>query len=135
MALAPRTGRPFSVTGVLVIGAWLLLSRGPLPHASAQSTSFACTEVLGFSQTMQWYFGAPGYPSFVSLAGPGQWQLRWEGGGDVGNWADPNYSGWTSQYLVTGCSQGSANPDRVLFNITGGNYISDANWWVQEINL
>src|SRR4029434_5172654 len=96
-------------------------TRTPTPGGAGGSSvgTYTCTEVVGFSQTMQWYFGGPGYPTFTSIAGPGRWQLRWEGGAAIDSWADPNFSGWGPAAQVNSCDQGSSNPDRVLLNITG----------------
>jgi len=108
----------------------VLVGAGDANGAPQAQTSFTCTEIVGFSQTMQWYFGGP----FTDYAGPGRWQLRWAGGAAIDSWADPSFSGWSPQYRATSCTQGSESPDRVLLNIAGGDYISDVSWWRQQIS-
>src|SRR4051812_45790239 len=76
--------------------------------ADAQAASSTCTNIIGFSQTNQWYFA--GFQN--SVGNPGRWELRWVGGGSIGNWADPNYEGWTDDtHQSTGCDQGQSAPD------------------------
>src|SRR5438067_1934276 len=84
------------------------------PVATAQQSSFSCTEVIGFSQTDQWYEGG-----FVgSTQNSGAWQLRWFSGGSIDQWAaSAGFPGWDSQYLVSHCSQNSSSPDRVVLQI------------------
>ncbi len=75
---------------------------------------------------MQWYFG-----SFRGDVG-NSWELRWVGGGSIGNWADPNYTGWTDDSnQVDGCAQNSSAPDRALLNISD-DFHSDTSYWVTE---
>src|SRR5436190_1560835 len=102
------------LVGVVLVGALAPLSpRAITPNAEAAS---ACTQIVGFSQTMQWYFA--GFQSAVG--NPVGWELRWVGGGSIGNWADPSYQGWTNDSnQVDGCSQNSSTPDRGLLNISG----------------
>src|SRR5215216_4198504 len=85
-----------------------------------------CTQIVGFSQTMQWYFG--GFRDTVGNS----WELRWVGGGSIGNWADPNYVGWTDDSnQVDGCASNSSSPDRALLNIRD-DFHNDVSYWVQE---
>ena len=96
--------------------------------AEAQQASSTCTQIVGFSQTMQWYFAG-----FQSATGaPDRWELRWVGGGSIGNWADPNYEGWSNDSnQVDGCAQNSSAPDQALLNISG-EFNNDPNYWVQQ---
>src|SRR5438874_1912261 len=113
--------------GVLAVLGFVL---GPVVAPSpalAQQASFICTEVIGFSQTEQWYDA--GFIS--SIPNPGTWQLRWYSGGEVDFWADPNFTGWGAGSLVSHCSQNSSTPDRVVMNVSG-DYQSDPNWWAQQ---
>jgi hypothetical protein len=55
---------------------------------------------------------------------PGATQLRWAGGAAIDSWADPGF--WPG--LSNACSSGSAAPDRVVLNISGG-HNSDVGWW------
>jgi hypothetical protein len=84
-------------------------------------------EVIGFSQTMQWYYGG----GFLSQMPSGGTQLRWQGGAGIESWADPSF--WPDIPGGT-CNTGSANPDRVVLNISGG-YNSDVNYWHDQIAL
>src|SRR5438094_7358878 len=110
------------------------LSVGP---AMAQQVSYTCTEVIGFSQTDQWYEG--GFRP--SIPNPGNWQLRWFSGGSIDQWAagGGNYQaggfpGWYPQYLVTHCAQNSGSPDRVVLQVSG-DFHNDPNWWAQQTAL
>ena len=95
----------------------------------AQQASASCTQIVGFSQTMQWYFGG-----FRDTVGGINWELRWVGGGSIGNWADPNYVGWTDDTnLVDSCAQNVLSPDRALLNISD-DFHNDISYWVQQTN-
>jgi len=67
----------------------------------------ACTEVLGFSQTGQWYV-------HLSL----DWQGKTQGGADIVDWAEPNNSVWDIQVVNRVCDQGEV--ERVVLNISSG---------------
>src|SRR5438445_13676726 len=75
-----------------------------LPVAAAQQAAYTCTEVIGFSETDQWYEGG-----FISnVPNPGNWQLRWFSGGSIDQWAAGGgnflaggFPGWYAQYLVS----------------------------------
>jgi hypothetical protein len=97
----------------------------PTPTAGPTATpgGGACMEIIGFSQTMQWYFGGSGN-EFRAQMSPGATQLRWAGGAAIDSWADPGF--WPG--LSNACSSGSAAPDRVVLNISGG-HNSDVGWW------
>src|SRR4051794_38297857 len=104
-----RVGSVLLAAGLLILP---VASSGRITSGVASAAS-SCTQIVGFSQTMQWYFGG-----FKTPANSANWELRWEGGGSIGNWADPNYSGWTDAYLVDGCAQAVNSPDRALINIS-----------------
>ena len=112
----------------------------PTERVVMAATQFSCSEVIGFSETQQWYMGtgtvgASNNGGFIgSIPNPSNWQLRWYSGGSVDLWADPNFAGWGSGSLVTNCSQNSASPDRVVMNVSG-NYNNDPNWWATETRL
>jgi hypothetical protein len=74
---------------------------------------------------MQWYFGG-----FREASG-GSWELRWVGGGSIGNWADPSYVGWQDSYQADSCSQSGSAPDRGLINVSG-DYNTDPDYWAQQ---
>ncbi len=102
------------------------------PGASNEP-AFVCTEVIGFSQTAQWY--KAGFESGVQDA---TWQLLWHGGASIDRWADPAYDGWfparpgTERYSA--CANGAANPDRVVLTISG-NFNADPAWWADQMNV
>jgi hypothetical protein len=87
-------------------------------------------EVIGFSQTQQWYFGGAGSDQFLTQMPPGGTQLRYQGGASIDLWADPTF--WPA--LSNSCTTGSASPDRVVLNISAG-YSSDVTWWHDQIRL
>ncbi len=94
----------------------------------AQQAPATCTQIVGFSQTMQWYFA--GFRNTVGNS----WELRWVGGGSIGNWADPNYVGWTDDSnQADGCAQNASAPDRALLNISD-DFHTDVSYWVQQTN-
>jgi hypothetical protein len=96
------------------------------PVAPGTPTSFECSQVIGFSQTAEWYTGG-----FESAVDGGRWQLLWRSGANIDFWADPDYEGW-SQPIVSPCASGSASPDRVVLTISG-NLQSDPGWWANQI--
>jgi hypothetical protein len=110
-----------------VIVALALLS-SILNPATVHAQEFACTEFIGYSQTMQWYFGGA-----QEQLGRGRSQLRWQGGGSIDLWADPNYAGWAPAGRVNGCSANEERPDRVVMDVSD-DFHADANWWVGQIN-
>ena len=90
-------------------------------------------EVIGFSQTYQWYFGGPpSYDQFLTQMPPRSTQLRWRGGASIDAWADPNFGGWTDGVASASCASGSANPDRIVLTISG-EFHSDVAWWHDQI--
>src|SRR5262249_41883613 len=81
--------------------------------------TFACTEVLGFSQTGMWYLDVAhgGGGTFEPLVGDDSWQLRAYPGAGL-QWQDPTFAGWTDPTaLFSPCVANSTNPDRVLLTI------------------
>lgn len=74
------------------LAAWVA---GPAVGQSAVD----CTEVIGFSQTQEWYEDG----GFESLVGADDWQLRWQGGAFVTKWADPDFEGWGDDRLFHAC--------------------------------
>jgi hypothetical protein len=85
----------------------------------------SCTEVVGFSQTREWFIG------FQGPAGDTVHQGRTQNGAEIQFWANPTYYGWTSPVL-SACSVGSSAPSAVLFNISG-HYGDDVEAWAQGI--
>jgi len=99
-----------------------------LPFAAGASPPPVCTQVIGFSQTSEWYETAGIFEFGVDDA---HWQLLWNTGGGVDRWQDPNYVGW-SNALISPCAQGSAAPDRVLLTISGP-FEADERAWADAI--
>ncbi|GEM_PF-6837971 len=100
------------------------LQKNREPGAVAAQASFACTEVLGFSQSMQWFMSrathqeagkASQLPVDPFLPG---WQGRFTFGASVELWADPKYKGWEGTYRSAAhCEREQV--DRVVFNVSG----------------
>ncbi len=93
----------------------------------ALPSHFTCTQVIGFSQTNQWYSSG----QFESRVDNSRWELLWNGGAGIEQWRNPNYVGWNNA-PVSPCAQGSRNPDRVVLTISG-NFQADPNVWVSNI--
>jgi hypothetical protein len=112
----------------------------PPPPPPPPPGDFACTEILGFSQSLQFYDTA----EFRQQIDPDRWQMLFRAGGDVDVWADPAADVWSapveescfgtgSPVLCTPCAAGSDTPDRVLFTITLQAYESNVAVWVEKI--
>ncbi len=105
-----------------------LLLGSLMSPALVYAQEFSCTEFIGYSQTMQWYFGGA-----QGELGRGRSQLRWVGGGAIDNWAEPGYEGWRSSARVNGCSSNENSPDRVVLDVSD-DFHADVGWWVGQIN-
>ncbi len=81
--------------------------------ATPAAGPFACTLVIGFSQTEQWYLEAP---DFEAAVGTDRWELLWNAGAAVELWSNPEYAGW-SEPILSPCLERSQDPDRVVFTI------------------
>jgi hypothetical protein len=125
--------------GTVRIGAWLgfaaVLAGGP-----AHAQSFRCTEIVGFSQTLQWY-ETNGFQAEVPDA---RYQLRFRSGGDLADWANPGFDGWRAptraecvgsgpSVLCSPCSTFSTAPDRVILTITLSRYEDGVADWVSGL--
>ena len=94
------------------------------PSASLVS----CTEVIGSSQTAQWFTG--------TLEGADEreratWQLRSETNATLTDWSDPEFEGW-ARLASPPCGRGSAAPGRVIL-VIGGPFGTDTAAWQREI--
>lgn len=88
--------------------------------------AFSCTEVLGFSQTMEW-FGALSIAErrkrneSLTLAKDcflPRWQGRFQFGASVEFWKDADYAGWEGAYKSElHCDRSEV--DRVVFTVSG----------------
>lgn len=101
------------------------------PAATVNPTGYTCTEVIGFSETRQWYEGG-----FISVVpNPGDFQLRWYSGGSIDQWAAGNsFIGWQPANLISHCVNGSAAPDRIILNVSG-QYNTDITFWSIQTQL
>jgi hypothetical protein len=113
----------FTAAAVAVVSVSLVVSRDV---SEAQTSGFTCTEVIGFSQTNQWFSTAQ------SIAGDSRWQLLWEGGGATRYWGDPSYSGWSNP-IQSPCTSSSRTPDRVILNVTRDEYNNNVSVYVTDI--
>jgi hypothetical protein len=98
-------------------------------EAAAGGGDFTCTEVIGFSQTAQWYLDAP---DFEDVVGSDAWQLLWQSGAAIDLWADPNFSGWSAP-IESACADGSDAPDRVVLTISKQVFEDDVAVWTRDI--
>jgi hypothetical protein len=94
------------------------------PVSPAPPSPFACTVVIGFSQTSQWY--KEGFESQVEDA---SWQLFFHDGAGISTWANPDSGMWTRAELYSPCAERSADPDRVLLTVSEAEYLDDASAW------
>lgn len=110
------------------------------------SQRFSCTQVLGFSQSMEWYAGlsiaddrdAGTRPDLSALAPdaflPG-WQGRFFMGASVEKWTDPDFPGWSGAHRLaheTPAHCGRDEVDRVVFNVSGEARSPDA--WAAAVD-
>lgn len=101
--------------------------------ATAVVGGFACTQVLGFSQSMQWYAGRSftahvdenSRPDLSALSPdaflPG-WQGRFLMGAAVERWTDPDFPGWSGANRLVHETPAHCERDeagRVVFNVSG----------------
>jgi hypothetical protein len=90
-------------------------------------STFTCTEVIGFSQTNQWYSGGESrvYSPFEDLVDDSAWQLRWFEGAEARIIANPDWDGWAIS-PVSACSTGPV--DRVILTVTGSRGTDVSGW-------
>jgi len=87
----------------------------PTPSPTAPGT-FTCTQVIGYSQTSNWYsIDVSG--AFESVVVDARYQLLWNGGAAVHFWGDASYAGWGNG-PYSACSSSSTAPDRVILDVT-----------------
>ncbi len=112
----------------LAAGTVPALAAGGEPVLFAPQEGFACTLVIGYSQTAQWY-EAGGV--FESMVGDDRWQLKWAGGAGVDRWSDPDDRAWSADVLSP-CATKMDAPDRIVFSISGP-FGEDEDAWVAGI--
>ena len=116
------------LTTVLVA---ILLAMTSLPATAAggkvgsRGVLYTCTQVLGFSQTRNWF------RAFQIDLGNARYQLLQSTNGGL-KWQDPNFSGWGNP-LISPCTQGSRDPDRIVDNISWRQDVTDVGFYVREI--
>jgi hypothetical protein len=122
-----RRCRPLVLS--IVMGHALLASSMTTPAAAAPAprgaATFTCTQVLGFSQTRNWF------RAFQIDLGNARYQLLQSTNGGL-KWQDPNFSGWDNP-LISPCTQGSRDPDRIIDNISWRQNVTDVAFYVREI--
>ena len=107
-----------------------------LSGQAGAASSFSCTEVLGFSQSMEWFGGFSlaatrgGVPVLQSGVFLPAWQGRFQFGAAVELWRDADYEGWEGRFRnPSRCDR--ATVDRVLFNVSGA--ARDLEAWVDDV--
>ena len=95
---------------------------------SPGETCFSCTQVIGFSQTRNWYADAPDFESVVDNS---KWQLQWYSGAGITDWANAGFAGWSAS-ITSPCASNPTKPDRIILTITG-DYQNESQWWVGQI--
>jgi hypothetical protein len=122
-----RRCRPLVLS--IVMGHALLALSMTTPAAAAPAprgaATFTCTQVLGFSQTRNWF------RAFQIDLGNARYQLLQSTNGGL-KWQDPNFSGWDNP-LISPCTQGSRDPDRIIDNISWRQNVTDVAFYVREI--
>jgi len=115
------------VVALLVIGA----TAAP---AVAQQT-FTCTEVLGFSQSWEWFTGRSLSASRGNITVEPDdfldgWQGRFQFGSSVELWKAADFQGWEGTYLSPQmCPREDVG--RIVFNVSGA--ARDASAWADDI--
>ena len=145
VTLAGRYTNPSGAAGIYsntwerqADGSWKLAASAltfeasdPMPGPSAGG--FSCTQVLGFSQSMEWYAGLSvrdlrrrGTRPDLSALAPDAYLPGWQGrffmGAAVEEWRDPEYPGWSGAHRrahETPAHCGRDEIDRVVFNVSG----------------
>jgi hypothetical protein len=97
----------------------------PTPTPTVPPGAFTCTDVLGFSQTGNWWsLQRSPNDAFESVVDGTRYQVHVADGGAVWKWADPNFSGWFGN-ATSPCNANSLAPDRVIMDITESFWIGD----------
>ncbi|NEZ03927.1 hypothetical protein G4Y73_07155 [Wenzhouxiangella sp. XN201] len=125
----PKNRQHLTVLLLLGLGCSGLAS----PVKDLTPNSFSCTQVLGFSQSLEWY-GGLSLADFMTGDGPprspsleaGVFLPTWQGsfyvGASVEKWADPEFPAWSENHGTTHekaahCDREQV--DRVVFNVSG----------------
>lgn len=99
-------------------------------NAHSASREFSCTQVLGFSQSLEWY-GGLSLSDFMAGESPpdldpGTFLPGWQGafymGASIEKWLDPGFPAWTDNDITTHGATAHCRReqvDRVIFNVSG----------------
>ncbi len=101
---------------------------GEAPGDGGAPETYACTRVIGYSQTSQWFM-AEGV--FESIVGTDTWELMWSNGATLESYRDPSSPVWSAR-VRSPCAGGHA-PDRVVLNLAGL-YGDDGAAWAAAID-
>jgi len=112
------TGLLFSIVAAAIVGAVLLLVVKPSMAAEP------CTEVLGFSQTGEWY------GSFELVVVNSEWQRRIKGGMDINLWGNPDSEAWR----VSVASRCPGPATRALLTVSDSRIESNPQVWADLID-
>jgi hypothetical protein len=91
---------------------------------------WVCTEVIGFSQTNQWYTGGEANPTpspFEDIVPDDAWQLRWLEGAEARIIANPAWPAW-QQAPISACTAGPV--DRAILTVTGSRGDDVSGWQI-----
>jgi hypothetical protein len=97
----------------------LAVDRGSDGGATTQHT---CNLIIGGSLAGEWF--AAGFETFVDNA---RWEIIPKSEAYTNLWADPKNADWSTA-IVSPCTTGSTNPDRVIFIGFNWTYTTAAEW-------
>ncbi len=86
------------------------------------SGPFTCNQVTGGTLTKE-FFSA----GLESMLDDSRWQLKWQDGGFVDAWAEPESAFWDAA-IESPCASGTASPDRVVFMIFSWSIHEQDEW-------
>ena len=108
------------------VGAFLLAGSEVYKLANSGTTSnggpYTCNQIIGGSLAGQWY--AAGFETFVD---DNRWQIIDKSEAYTNVWADPANADW-SIAPTSPCTNGSSNPDRVIFIGFNWTYTNAVQW-------
>lgn len=138
------------LTVLLLLGPGCSCLASPLEDSTktkafSAPTGFSCTQVLGFSQSLEWY-GGLSLADYIAGEGPpqsptleaGAFLPKWQGGFYMGaaveKWTDPEFPAWSTTPATTHektahCDRDQV--DRVVFNVSGA--ARSADEWASVI--
>lgn len=93
------------------------------PPPPAPEGDFECTQVIGFSQTLQWFLAG-----FERSVDGDRWEVRGDSGTSIDLWGDPDSRAWDSE-IRSPCLRRSGDPDRVVLTVSGFAVGADVARW------